>query len=80
MFRLTHGEMPRIHHPKVVVLLIGTNDIGYVSKVGGDTSAMAETAEAVVKRWVSLASARWWAPHFVVYFIFGMGRPWRCPG
>ena len=29
-WRLLHGETPAKHHPKAVVLLIGTNDLGMV--------------------------------------------------
>lgn len=31
LYRLEHGELPEKNHPKAVVILIGTNDLGYAA-------------------------------------------------
>lgn len=52
-WRLLHGELPRVRHPKAVLLLIGTNDLGlvyYTNEEAGETVVLQEVEPTVHRR------------------------------
>lgn len=54
-WRLMHGDIPEVHHPKVAVILIGTNDLGAAADCSaGDTDTILKSAEGVRARYETL--------------------------
>lgn len=55
MWRLLHGQLYVQHQPQVLVVMIGTNDLGAASCRGGEpgiTQAAAGAAQRSVSRWL----------------------------
>lgn len=51
-WRLTHGDVPEVHQPRLAVVMIGTNDLGAASDCsGGDAEFILKAAEGVKARW-----------------------------
>lgn len=52
LWRLIHGDIPVIHKPKLVVVMIGTNDLGAIDVCSsGNRSEIAHSAGGVIQRW-----------------------------
>ena len=52
LWRMLHGEVPKIHQPKLAVVMIGINDLYYASYCsGGDPHRISQVTEGVKDRW-----------------------------
>lgn len=49
MWRISHGELPKVKMPKVVMLLIGTDDLGFAYLQSGE-AAIADEVQPLVMR------------------------------
>ena len=49
LYRLQHGQVYRKHPPKLAIVMIGTNDLGAASCLGGE-SAILQAAAGTVDR------------------------------
>jgi lysophospholipase L1-like esterase len=48
---MMHGEVPKLHQPKLAVIMIGTNDLGAASSCsGGDPRRISEVIGGVEER------------------------------
>lgn len=57
MWRLSNGELPQVNIPKLVLLLIGTNDLGFAflsQPNAGEAPILAEV-DPLAKRWARFA-------------------------
>ena len=53
-WRLENGDIPKAHHPRAAVVMIGTNDLGAVQGCSsGDPEKILQEAEGVKTRRVS---------------------------
>ena len=53
-WRLKNGDIPKAHHPRAAVIMIGTNDLGAAQGCsGGDPEKILETAQGVKSRQAS---------------------------
>ncbi len=50
-----NGELPVGNHPKLAVVMIGTNDLGYTESCFRDASDIAEAAPGTISRCDSAA-------------------------
>ena len=67
-WRLRNGAIPAIHHPKLVVVMIGTNDLNAVWWcTAGNATEITRAADGVIQRSVPLApSGVFWPASAVV--------------
>lgn len=49
LYRLQHGQVFKQHQPNLAIVLIGTNDLGAASCLGGE-SAIFESAAGAAER------------------------------
>ena len=57
-----NGELPTGNHPKLAVVMIGTNDLGYTESCFRNASDIAEAAPGTISRSASLLHCDWtWA-------------------
>lgn len=47
LYRLQHGQVYKRHQPKLAVVLIGTNDLGAASCLGGEPAIFKSAAGTV---------------------------------
>ncbi len=60
MWRLLHGQLYVQHQPQVLVVMIGTNDLGAASCRGGEP-AIAEAANGAARRYFTCKfSLKFW--------------------
>lgn len=49
LYRLQHGQIYKRHQPKLAIVMIGTNDLGAASCLGGE-SAILQSAAGTTER------------------------------
>lgn len=46
LYRLQHGQIYKKHQPNLAIVMIGTNDLGAASCLGGESAILQSAAEA----------------------------------
>lgn len=60
---MENGDIPKAHHPRAAVIMIGTNDLGAAQGCsGGDAKKILETAQGVKSRSTSAAKQQAFPP------------------
>ena len=66
-WRLRNGAIPAIHHPKLVVVMIGTNDLNAVWWcTAGNATEVTRAADGLIRRSAPLAPSGVFWPAFAV--------------